>query len=523
MRKLTLLITIIIFSNTVFSQSKYWIFFTDKNSTEFNPFEYFDLKAIERYSKMNLSLYDSTNYPVNENYLTKVSEIAEEVTSQTRWFNAVAVWATEAQISEIIQLDFVKKTQPIYLETFTTSTDYDTSLSIYEDELLFKQLNRMNGFEFVDNNFDGKGIRIAIFDAGFPKVDEIPVFEHIRNENRIIATYDFTKKKEDVYDYNAHGTMVMSCIAGKIGDKQIGLATGAEFLLARTEVEAEPFSEEENWLAAAEWADKNGADIINSSLGYTYHRYFTYQMDGQTSLVVHAANMAATKGMLVVNAMGNDGDNDWKIVGTPADADSILSIGGINPDTDYHTSFSSFGPTVDKRLKPNIVAYGHAIVATKTGLEESQGTSFSTPLISGFAACAWQTNRNLTNMELMSEIQKSGDLYPYFDYAHGYGVPQADYFTDTENEETEVTEKFTFEIDGNYLKIKVKDEFIDKKNADANNYLYYHIQNIDGYLDKYWLIDVYQSDAANISFDDLSKGSTVRATFKGYTANYIVE
>lgn len=513
---------LIIISNSIFSQNKYWIFFTDKQGTEFAPYAYFDEKAIERYSKMNISLYDSTNYPLNEDYINIISENVEQISSSTRWFNAVAVEATENQIEIIKKYNFIKKVQPIFLSTYTAEFIYDSALSIYKDELLFKQLNRMNGFEFVENGYDGNGVRIAIFDAGFPNVDKIPVFEHIRNENRIIATYDFAKKKEDVYGHNAHGTMVMSCIAGKIGDKQIGLATGAEFLLARTEIESEPFSEEENWLAAAEWADKNGADIINSSLGYTYHRYFTYQMDGETSLVVNAANMAASKGILVVNAMGNDGDNDWKIVGTPADADSILSIGGINPDTDYHTSFSSFGPTADKRLKPNVVAFGHAIVANKEELEESQGTSFSTPLVTGFAACAWQTNRELTSIQLKSEIEKSGDLYPYFDYAHGYGVPQANYFTDSINNYNNDT-TFIFQKKENYLNIIVDKKFIETKNLNENNYLYFHIENTDGYLNKYFLIDVYQPEATSIYLEDVESGSIIRAFYKNFTDTFVVE
>lgn len=509
-------------TNLTFSQNKYWVFFTDKSDTQFEPYQYFDEKAIERYEKMNISLYDSTNFPLNEKYIKIISSKVEDITNQTRWFNAVAVRAYENQIQEIEKLSFVKRTQLIYLQTEIVKFRYDTTLNIYENELLFKQLNRMNGFEFTKNGIDGTGIRIAIFDAGFPGVDEIPVFDEIFLNDKIIKTYDFAKKKENVYNANNHGTMVMSCIGGKIGTKQIGLATGAEFLLARTEIETEPFSEEENWLAAAEWADKNGADIINSSLGYTYHRYFTYQMDGETSLVVQAANMASAKGILVINAMGNDGDNDWKVLGTPADADSIISVGGINPDTDYHTSFSSFGPTADKRLKPNVVAYGHAIVAGKDELEESQGTSFSTPLITGFAACAWQTNRNLTNMELKKLIEKSGDLYPYFDYAHGYGVPQADFFIDNEANLEQELEKFHFEKEGNKLKIIVEKDFINTKKIDNNNYLYYHIENQQGFLDKYFLIDVYQTEAAVINLEEISSGSTIRAFYKGFYQTYIV-
>ena len=170
----------------------------------------------------------------------------------------------------------------------------------------------------------------------------------------------------------------------------MGLATGANFLLAITEVSSEPFSEEENWLAAVEWAYKNGADIISSSLGYTNNRYFTKDMDGKKSFVVKAASLAARKGMLVINAAGNDGDSEWKVISTPADADSILTIGGVSPETNLHINFSSYGPTADGRMKPNVSAFGEAVVAnTKGNVEIAFGTSFATPLVAGFAACAW--------------------------------------------------------------------------------------------------------------------------------------
>jgi subtilisin family serine protease len=308
--------------------------------------------------------------------------------------------------------------------------------------------------------------------------------------------------------------MVLSCIAGMNDTVPMGLATKAEFLLARTEVETEPFSEEENWLAAAEWADKNGAQIINSSLGYTYNRYFTWEMDGKTSFVVKAANMAASKGMLVVNAMGNDGSHDWKILGTPADADSVLSIGGINPETDFHENFASFGPTADKRMKPNVSAYSTAIVAEKSKLEKAQGTSFSTPLVTGFAACAWQTEKGKTNMEMFNEIQKSGDLYPYFDYAHGYGVPQASYFF-SKNPKSEKIPTFQFKEISDTLHIMVNIATI-SKNANTDNYLFYKISNNNGEILKYFVIDVYQEDVVKIPISDFSD-KVVTVCYKGYT------
>ena len=517
MKKISIIILFSVIAQISFSQQKYFVFFTDKAKTTFNPYEYFDQKAIDRRIKNNISLFDSTDFPLNQDYVTKVSEQVEEVTSQTRWFNAVAVWAYEEQISVIENFYFVKSIEPIYSQSEVAQCQYDTSLIEDDKDLLKNQLMRMQGNQFVENEFDGTGIRIAVFDIGFPGVDYAPAFESIRDESRIIKTWDFVNNKEDVYHGNHHGTMVMSCIAGKIGDKQIGLATGAEFLLARTETFTEFFSEEENWLAAVEWADKNGADIINSSLGYTHHRYFTYQMDGKTSLVSRAANLAAKKGILVVNAMGNDGNSDWKFVGTPADADSILSIGGTNPDTDYHTSFSSFGPTFDNRMKPNVVAYGHAIVATESGLEESQGTSFSSPLVAGFAACAWQSRPKLTNMEMKREIEMSGDLFPYYDYAHGYGVPQASYFTEENISAPDTT--FRFEHKNNFLYIMIDDEYIENYDYTQNNYLFYHIENDEGYLDKYYLIDVFQKEAIKIDLDGIDKKSKIVAHFKGYTAS----
>jgi serine protease AprX len=364
---------------------------------------------------------------------------------------------------------------------------------------------------------------------------------------------------------------VLSCVAGRIEGIQIGLAIDAEFLLARTETWTEFFSEEEQWLAAAEWADKNGAHIINSSLGYTYHRYFPEQMNGKKSLVSRAANMAARKGILVVNSAGNEGDGKWKIIGTPADADSVLSIGGISPWTGFHTGFSSFGPTSDKRMKPNVTAYGHVIGAGPGGLSQTQGTSFSGPLTAGFAACAKQARPNMTNMQLFKEIEKSADLYPYFDYAHGYGVPQASYFFRKNTMEEKPERLVEIEDANGKLNIKILDvvqfslnEDSDTSLREASNeaieteivedesktedtyylkwpdYVFYHIENSKGYLDKYWVVDPQPNYSyifknlgnstkaeANVSpliinKADFAKPFTLRVFYKGQISTYTV-
>jgi subtilisin family serine protease len=416
----------------------------------------------------------------------------------------------------------------------TSYENYDTVMNDDGTEILRGQLNSLGADEWRKAGFDGKGLRIAIFDVGFINADNVPAFDQIRKEHRVIATRDFTRRgtSENVYYGGSHGTEVWSCIAGKINDKQIGLATGAEFLLAKTEKKSEKYSEELNWLAAVEWADKNGADIINSSLGYTGKRYFNWQMDGHTSFVTRAANIAARKGILVVTAAGNEGDNSWHFIGAPADADSALSVGGIDPYSGYHMNFSSFGPTSDKRLKPNVVAYAHVTAAAPSGLTSTQGTSFSSPLVAGFAACAWQSNRSLTNMQLFNKIEQSGSLYPYFDYAHGYGIPQAGYFCNKDPEP--VVPTFNIIEKGDSISIIInnfnesktgksvvygsENQISPQKEPDFNKeYLYYNIMNKAGIIDSYYVVDVAQPDVLTILRNDFTEGETLNVHYKGYT------
>lgn len=513
--KLVSFILFILYLSDLSGQNRYWVCFTDKKGVEFNPFDYFDPKAIERRVVNNVPLFDSTDFPLNQNYVDQIQKMVNETGFESRWFNAMTVSATEEQLYEIHKLHFVKEVFPVYTSSEILQYDFDTSLTETDRDLLSRQISRMQGEKFEMNGFTGKGIRIAIFDGGFPTVDVSPVFEHIRKNNRIVKTWDFTKKKEFVYSYMSHGTSVMSCVGGQINGIKTGLAVDAEFLLAKTEVTSEPFREEENWLAAAEWADKNGAHIINSSLGYTQQRYFYDDMDGKSTLVTRAANMAASKGILVVNAAGNEGSGTWKYIGAPADADSVLSVGGINPYSDYHTSFSSFGPTYDKRLKPNVCAFGHVIAAGKNGLHETQGTSFSSPLVAGFAACALQSRPGLTNMQLFDEIQKSADLYPYFDYAHGYGVPQASYFVDSEKKN--VNPSFNYLIEGDYLKVLIYE--LNPEDT-STNYLYYHIQNDKDIIDYYAVINVSQKEAVSIYLPVLKGKKIIRTHYKHYTEEY---
>ena len=507
--------------------AKYWVFLKNKKNVTFDPYNYFDKKTIERRLAYGIPLIDSTDFPLNQEYVNTVTGIVDSVSHQSRWFNAMSVYATEQEIEKVNELPFVSSIEAMELFCYPAeyeSSEWDTIIYPSLLNIMEKQTNRMGGSFFQESNIDGKGIRIAIFDGGFPTVNTSPAFEHIRKEGRIIKTWDFAKNKEFVYGYISQGTMVMSCIGGMINGEKIGLATGAEFLLARTEVRSEPFSEEENWLAAVEWADKNGADIINSSLGYTYHRYFPNQMDGKTTFVTKAANLAAKKGILVVNAAGNDGNNSWKIIGAPADADSVLSVGGIYPATDYHTSFSSYGPTWDKRLKPNVCAYAHVTAAGKNGMTSTQGTSFASPLVAGFAACAWQfMGKGINNMQMFKMIEKSGDLYPYFDYAHGYGVPQAGSFARfklSKPDTLSLEKTFDFMNEDGFVKVIAVQKYVGRKSERSKNYLYYNIQNPDGTLKEYFIVSVDQTEVLKLPLTDYKKGQKLNVHLGNYTNTF---
>ena len=517
MKKHFLTVIIILLATAGMAQDNcYWVFFTDKNDTQFDPYTYFDAKAIERYQRCGADLYDISNYPLNNKYTNIIDGYATEVYGESRWLNAMGISATPENAMLIEQLPFVAKIQMIVSNgtLASTETSLDGAPATKQpntSEILTDQLKRFGGQHFIDKGIDGKGLRICVMDGGFPSVDTHPAFKHLRDNHQILKTYNFPNKKENVYGWNTHGTMVLSCIAGinKEGQK-MGLATGAEFLLARTEIGPEPFMEEVWWAQGAEWADKNGADIINSSLGYGKERHWTKDMDG-TSYVAKAANLAVEKGILICNSAGNEGDDRrWMTIITPADAENVLTVGGIEDDLEHyqHIGFSSYGPTIDKRLKPNVVAFGYAQVANPSNgkFTYAYGTSFSSPLTAGFAACAWQTKRDLTALQMKAEIEKSADLYPYFDYAYGYGVPQAAYFTGDLNP-AERSFNLVQEKDG----VRVAIPKIIK-----NQDVFFNIEGADGVLLGYYKTTP-DSTGFILKNKDFGQGKKLNVCYNGFT------
>lgn len=518
---------------TAAAQTKYWVLLKDKNGVTFNPEAYFDAKALTRRRQLGLPAADEKDKPLNQDYLAQVTRLTDSVTASSRWFNAVACFATPAQVNALQRLAFVVSvvpmpTQPLVLAQ--TAADDIAELNTKDREILENQTLSLGATAFKAKGLNGKGVRVAVLDAGFKGVDQQEAFAEMRRGKRILKTWDFVKKREYVYDYATHGTMVLSCVGGTLNGQDLGLATGAEFLLARTErMHTERFSEEEYWVQAMEWADKNGADIINSSLGYTNNRYFKEQMDGKTSLVSRAAEIAFEKGMLVVNAAGNDGEGNWKTLGAPADAENVLTVGAIDPDNYLHAGFSSFGPTADKRLKPNVAAFGVVIAAGPKGLTRTQGTSFASPLVAGFAACLWQTDPKKTNREMLDLVQRAGHLYPYYDYAHGYGVPQIPALLAEKATPVPPTLQLITAGDSVFVEMlpeleKNKPAVLDSTAGKAlrypfQEYFYYHITNPGtNVLHKYYVIEPGAGKRLlGFRAKDREPGTTMRFHYKGYT------
>jgi subtilisin family serine protease len=502
----------------------YWVFFADKDGVSFNPYEFFHSKAIERRLRHGQDLNDPLDFPVREDYLAELAQMVDSIDVVLRWFNAASVFATPNQLSQIKQLPFVTGIEPMVFKMLPAqlSNNMPPAGGLNHDDLqlVMAHTGQFTGSLFRKAQIDGHGVRIAIFDAGFPGVDEHPAFSHILREGRVVATRDFVRNQQYVFHKNSHGTSVMSLIGGMIDSIPLGLATGADFLLARTETWTEFYSEEKNWLAAVEWADRLGADIINSSLGYIHHRYFPENMDGSTSLVARAAALAYQKGILVVNAAGNEGTtNRWKIIGTPADAAEVLSVGALEFPQMIRSDYSSRGPTADGRIKPNVSALGSVYAASAMGYEKTQGTSFASPLVAGFAACVWQMNPDWTNQQVFEAIENSARLYPYYDYVHGYGVPQSEYFFTQKH--TEPVPTFRFEADVLGLQVKSLLKTLNEISGDLHNhYVYYQIRDVDGRMLEYSVVLLEQCDVLKFNLFDFIPGQKIIVHLAGYTATW---
>jgi subtilisin family serine protease len=345
------------------------------------------------------------------------------------------VRASEENWKFIAQLPFVQETEwleanSVIAAQIPTTTFISSKTSEFETSEAQHQLDLLEPNQFIERELFGKNTIIAVLDAGFTDADNVDHLSHLFLNHQIVSTKDFLKKTESIYSHSEHGTEVLTYLAGKNDSVQFGLATEASYLLARVtpNVGFFRFLNDIQWIQALEWADEKGASLVNSSLSFTNQLYIRKDLNGRTCKISIAANTAMDKGILVVNAAGNELQNSWEIIGAPADAERILTVGSVDPKTGYVSSFSSVGPTADGRLKPDVCAPGELLYPDDDEYKQIQGTSFATPLVCGFAACVRQLHPEWNTEKLWSEIRKSGSLFPYFDYAHGFGIPRASYF-----------------------------------------------------------------------------------------------
>lgn len=392
--------------------------------------------ALEMREERGIAI-DSLDYAVSPLYLDSISRLGAEVLHTSRWFNGATVKANEQTIQSIKQCTFV---DTIYL----TRTDEDSSvfppLSLRKREVIIgdrqeanggelEQLAQLNLLPLHQAGYKGQGIRVGIADGGFYNADSLESLPH----DQWLGYTDLTDSQHDFFGPEGnHGTLCLSAIMGQQENYQ-GAATQAEYFLFRTEEHyTESPKEIDNWVAAIEMADSLGLHIVSTSLGYTTfdqeHFNFAYDdMDGRTSRGAQASLIAARKGMLLVTAMGNEGNKTWHYLSTPADADSILSVGAVNKDGAI-AMFSSYGPSADGRVKPEVCAMGEGtslISPANNTVITSNGTSFACPLIAGMAASLWSALPNATNMEIREMIIRSCDRYSHPHEQYGYGIPNA--------------------------------------------------------------------------------------------------
>ena len=445
--KHTFTFLLVLFSTIVFSQQEdAWVYFTGKpNSQNFfdNPLQTLSQRALDRRINQNIAL-DITDAPVETTYLDQVkSSTGITVLAQSKWLNALHIRGTQSNITALKSFTFVDKI--VFADRTLNSTAASKKVSEnttsktknkLETTIDFaygdsgNQIRMMNGQVLHQQNFTGSGKIIAVLDAGFPGVNTAQPFQRLRDNNLILGGYDFVNRSSNFYTGDNHGTLVLSTMGGYEENALVGTAPDASYYLFITENDAsENPVEESYWVEAAEQADAFGVDIITSSLGYfefdnPNYTHLYSDMNGVTNFISRGAEIAFSKGILVLASAGNEGNTAEKHIGGPADAASVITVGSVN-STRTRASSSSIGPSFDNRIKPDVMAQGVSdVVSNVSGtITTASGTSFSCPVMAGMTACLWQAFPSKTNKEIRQMILQSADRYSTPDNNYGYGIP----------------------------------------------------------------------------------------------------
>ena len=430
------------------AQDRYAVFFKYKPQQEFslsNPHKFLTSKAIQRREREKTPV-DSLDLPVTSSYVQGLRTHSQEILYVSKWLNAAVVVADSTGKKGMEALPYVQKVQWVakgFISRTGTRLNEENQEGLpkskkwaveesYREAAAYDFQNQLLGIPDMHKaGFTGKGVTLAIFDSGFPGLDKAPAFSHLFTNKQVLGQLNVVRPWiKEVFRDNEHGTQVASLIVANQAETLVSGAHQAQVIFAITEDVATEYPVEEfNWVRAAEYADSLGVDIINSSLGYLDFddpklTYTTAQLDGKTTYVSRGASLAAKRGILIVNSVGNYGSAGSSSLVAPADALGILAVGSVNSSS-MVSSFSSRGPTADGRIKPELVAFGQSPVLIRASgqVSAAAGTSFSSPQIAALAAGLWEAKPTWTKDELLTNLIKSGTQYATPDQNLGYGIP----------------------------------------------------------------------------------------------------
>ncbi len=471
---ITFILLALIYSDL--SAQKYFVSFTDKSNNSYSiytPLEFLSQRAINRRTNQDIEITQE-DLPVTQAYLDSLTNMGVNVLWPSKWLNGAIIQSNNSSLVDTItRVSFISESKLIWKSSSTASVSKliskENPISTKADVLSnygqsHNQTTTVNGHFLHQNGYTGEGMFIAVIDNGFGRTDYLPAFTHLWNNNQIVDAIDIINPGNDVFNSESyHGMYVLSTMGGYIDGDFIGSAPDANYILFRTEDDQSEYPiEEYNWVIAAEKADSAGVDVINSSLGYYEFNdpsmnYSYSDMDGESTISVKGAEIAFSKGILVINSAGNEGANSWNYIITPSDGKNILSIAAMSVDS-TRASFSSYGPSYDLRVKPDIAAMGvnNIVQGINGSLVKLNGTSFSAPVISGFATCLWQAKPELSNRELLQIIRKSGNQYYNPDDSFGYGIPDFFLALDINSGIEDLTSKIDFQVSPNPFSDKIE-------------------------------------------------------------------
>ena len=429
------------------AQEDAWVYLKNKpNAATFiaTPLTMLSQRALDRRTKQDIAI-DSKDVPLDATYYLQIKNATGiTVLAKSKWMNAIHVQGTQTAINNlkttfsfVDTIEFANRALNAKGLVLQEVTEVKKRNKFAEISTTFNYGNATNQIEMLKGDFlhqqgfTGTGMHIAVIDAGFPNVNTLAAYKRLRDNNQILGGYDFVNRSTDFYTGHNHGAKVLSDIGAYVENEFVGTAPDASFYLFRTEdASKETPLEETLWVEAAERADSLGVDVINTSLGYTTfdnpnYNYSYADMDGKTTFISRGAEIGVSRGMILVNSAGNEGNDPWKYMGAPSDAVSVFSVGAVKASGDI-AAFSSFGPTSDGRVKPDVLAQGQGVYVvshTSSLSYPSDGTSFSAPVMTGVVACFWQAFPNLTNTQIMQRIRESADRYNNPHVQYGYGIP----------------------------------------------------------------------------------------------------